>query len=581
MSDAKTDAVPFEKAETADPQRRNLALALLGALGGVGLLEACADGGGSGEIPQSAPVLPPEQLGHAQSAGTGAGSVVWFDKITDPTDIQVLKKVFGASANQVAVVQGYNAVGDGGGGIFWWDTSLSSGDDGGTIIVPIGSTTGRWRRLYSGPFNVRWFGAKGTDVSGNNDQPAFAAALAAIPNGGTVFVPNGIYRIQSPIVISAPDLVVDASAIKQVRLDVRIVGESTAVQIKAVYDAQQESVITMSGCAYCRVERLWLTSVGSSKAITAIYVHANQSNTIRNQIVDVKIGSGGGTISLEFEDGIQIASDVITDSQGTGDRNNEQHLIQNVHIDSCHGQGIHFVGCSMSNWNKIIGGSMYKCTRGIRCAGGNFVLFGMAFGVVDTVFNMAYLDESPNPLTPNYSVYLQRYPVLIVGARMESFTKIIDAPSVYGSKTVVRFVDLSCTGGEDPVVSFTSAPGGQLSFDGCTIGAGSPIKNINVSGTGVAGATILTITNSLMYVGNINLSNNAEGHFSGNDWVVGMNSPRVTTSTGATYTAIGEHGVITPKPTFGSDVPLCPPNTVPAAGQMYWDANAGRVLKIA
>jgi hypothetical protein len=65
------------------------------------------------------------------------------------------------------IVAGFFTSGDGGGGTFTWvDLSVSPllQDDAGIAIWPMPSTnplygTGYFKRMYSGPINVRWFGA--------------------------------------------------------------------------------------------------------------------------------------------------------------------------------------------------------------------------------------------------------------------------------------------------------------------------------------------------------------------------------------------------------------------------------------
>jgi hypothetical protein len=448
----------------------------------------------------------------------------------------------------VVFVLGYYADGDGGGGTFRWDGSSTTTDDGGLVIAPysnkptcttLQTSAGRWRRVYSGPLNVRWFGAKG-DLS-QNDQPAFAAALAAIPNGGTVFVPTGRYLINSPIIVSAPSIVVDGSTIPVVRSGVRIIGEGQSSEIHADYTSVQESIITLLGCYRCRVENLYLTGVTSGAHRTnctdAIYINANQGNTGRNELVNLRIGSAGGAgTDREFDVGVQIYSNP--------DANNELNVIQNVHIQSCRSQGIYLMACSNSNWNTIIGGSISYCENGIRCAGGNFVLFGTGFGAITTSMVNVYAVDDP-------SVYAQRYyPILLVGARAESVGKIIDTTGT--GQCFVRFVDLSCVTGGDPLVSFTLP--GFLSFDSCNIlglaGAGMNQHRtpINVSGTN----TMLTITNSRLEIDAVNLTNGAKAHLSGNLWVntSTLGGPRVT----GPHTAIGQHALpngTIPAPVFG------------------------------
>jgi hypothetical protein len=92
---------------------------------------------------------------------------------------------------QQALVAGYYAPGDGGGGQFYYDAAASEADNGGTILAPtVGA--GRWKRVYSGAVNVRWFGAKGDGV--NNETIAFENANAAVDN---ILVPTGTFLVDS------------------------------------------------------------------------------------------------------------------------------------------------------------------------------------------------------------------------------------------------------------------------------------------------------------------------------------------------------------------------------------------------
>jgi hypothetical protein len=112
-------------------------------------------------------------------------------------------------------VMGYYAAGDGGGGIFRWDsTDTTSTDNGGTIITPSGalSSSGRWKRVYEGEVNARWFGAH-PGQSATVNTAAFQAGIDWIqtdqtrnPSGGygsgTLFIPMGYYRVNGSITVS-------------------------------------------------------------------------------------------------------------------------------------------------------------------------------------------------------------------------------------------------------------------------------------------------------------------------------------------------------------------------------------------
>lgn len=131
------------------------------------------------------------------------GSVSWYDSITTIT-----ASGFSVPASDTLVgVDGYSSPGDRGGGLFWWNGSSTATADGGTIFQISGVATGRWFRLYSGPLNVHWFGAKGDGVTDDTSaiNGAIAAANATTVGGRTVFLPSGSYRVSaglSPVTAS-------------------------------------------------------------------------------------------------------------------------------------------------------------------------------------------------------------------------------------------------------------------------------------------------------------------------------------------------------------------------------------------
>jgi hypothetical protein len=106
-------------------------------------------------------------------------------------------------ANQVAIVSGYYNNGDGGGGEFYGVTGGTYTDDGGMTIVPGGGTaTTAWKRIVSGPINIKWFGAKGDGVK--DDTIAIQSAIniadtLASSTGYTVYAPSGDYKITATI----------------------------------------------------------------------------------------------------------------------------------------------------------------------------------------------------------------------------------------------------------------------------------------------------------------------------------------------------------------------------------------------
>ncbi len=103
--------------------------------------------------------------------------------------------------NTEFVVGGYDKLRDGGGGTFIWipvDTTVTPlpPEDLG-IIFWGADPNGYFMRIYSGPINVRWFGAKG-DADRyplHDDTTAVnrARASEAFANNGTLYFPKGTY----------------------------------------------------------------------------------------------------------------------------------------------------------------------------------------------------------------------------------------------------------------------------------------------------------------------------------------------------------------------------------------------------
>lgn len=96
-------------------------------------------------------------------------------------------------------LKGHTSVLDGGAGVFRVDAAdTTSADNGGTILVDVAGR--RWKREFSGAFNVRWFGAKGDNIA--DDSTSFANAISAIPAfGGEIFVPRGDYKLLSGLIL--------------------------------------------------------------------------------------------------------------------------------------------------------------------------------------------------------------------------------------------------------------------------------------------------------------------------------------------------------------------------------------------
>jgi hypothetical protein len=84
-------------------------------------------------------------------------------------------------------------------GVFYYDSKdVTSVDNGGTVIV---NGIKRFKRMYSGPLDARWFGMKGdwNGSTGTENSAAFKAAIAAAKKDEVLLIPAGQYYVNSSI----------------------------------------------------------------------------------------------------------------------------------------------------------------------------------------------------------------------------------------------------------------------------------------------------------------------------------------------------------------------------------------------
>ncbi|MEV4885286.1 hypothetical protein MRBLMN1_003822 [Chitinophaga ginsengisegetis] len=111
------------------------------------------------------------------------------------TNISLLETTAGTTANELCNLLGYYTPGDGGGGDFYWQPTNTTGDNRGTIIVVAGA--GRWLRVDTNLFNVKWFGAKGN--ASTDDTVAIQKCIDTAATGRTIYFPKGNYKVTAQI----------------------------------------------------------------------------------------------------------------------------------------------------------------------------------------------------------------------------------------------------------------------------------------------------------------------------------------------------------------------------------------------
>lgn len=237
-------------------------------------------------------------------------------------------------------VLGYYAKGDGGGGLFYWDSTSTETDNGGTIIQATGVSTGRWKRVFSGAVNVKWFGVF------SNTSINHTTTLQYIHDNYDMELDTGTYIIGELVLNSYRKIVGKGEALTILKWDTLISGTDKAV-IRASRSAvgvtpisaisrhkSNDYSIDATGCdyglyaRYCTNETKFdrITSTGANKSNIAIITSwfASYTNLTAKNGVDKGITISNG-LSGETGDGAVNAcyfENLRTHNNGTGNTYN-------------------------------------------------------------------------------------------------------------------------------------------------------------------------------------------------------------------------------------------------------------------
>ena len=179
-----------------------------------------------------------------------------------------------ADGHAAAIVFGYSTPGDGGGGQFYWQLDGTPfpyyRTDQGTVFR-VGDV-GCWIRLYSGPVNVRWFGAKGDGRTDDTDAINRAIETAENHTAPKFFPPDGPHFPAPPpatIYFPAGVYLVTGLALDEMNSGVTLIGEGP---LAAYHDPDlqpwgagsiirlntpAESLLKVAACNNFRVQNLW------------------------------------------------------------------------------------------------------------------------------------------------------------------------------------------------------------------------------------------------------------------------------------------------------------------------------------
>lgn len=181
--------------------RRDLLEALLGVAGAgtaMSLLQGCAVPAGD---PTNSDVLV------SQSALNASSTIVQVFETLAALRSEAIDGSTLSTSPRAAILLGRSAPGDGGGGVFLAVPGASGEDNGTTFVPTAANNSGAWRRIYSGPLDIRWFGAS---LTSSDNSPAIQGAInsaqdrARFPRGASIYVPTGDWVIQSQLTIKTP-----------------------------------------------------------------------------------------------------------------------------------------------------------------------------------------------------------------------------------------------------------------------------------------------------------------------------------------------------------------------------------------
>lgn len=331
-------------------------------------------------------------------------------------------------------------------------------------------------------YNVIGYGAVGNGAADDTTaiQDAIDACIAA--GGGTVFLPEGIYKVTSTLVIAdiAGLRLVGASCRASVIRPTTAVGANPVVQFVDHRD--------------CSVENLMIEGDGSNTTAcinshrdAAIPTYNSHHLTVR----DVRLGANSSN-NMDF--GIQTTCD------GGSDTNNDYHCYDNVEIANAA-----IAAYSFEHYNSlghdIINPTITQCPiafRNTSAGGGQFQLHGGSIGVVSDV-----LLELNGTIDSNHAWVLH-------GFNAEGVNRLLRATAAGGVHVLMGHFSFYGTTTPVDVVDFDGGATSYLEIDNAFILTGQPATTLQFSNT----AGKVRITNNVLGITDIVF--NGDLHWAGN-----------------------------------------------------------------
>jgi len=138
----------------------------------------------------------------AQSARTPNGGAAGATFVTQ--GVATIANLADLTARpEMVLLAGFHHAQDGGGGLFQWVEGDETPPDGALSIRPKEGPPGRFKRIMSGPVDVRWFGTRGDGVADDTEalQKAIDHSATDDLSGPALYIPGGKYRITAPLII--------------------------------------------------------------------------------------------------------------------------------------------------------------------------------------------------------------------------------------------------------------------------------------------------------------------------------------------------------------------------------------------
>lgn len=216
----------------------------------------------------------------------GDGVLVADNPVTGQTDVTILSGatsvlcaaltgLVGTVDKASITCDGRTVRGDGGGGQFVWDAASTTAVDNATVFGS--SPAGRWKRVYSGALDVRWFGAAGDGST--NDTTALQAAVGALTDGSSLYFPPGEYylgaRDQSGSDASK-QLILDGLTDITLHSDNAVISVQTTAQVGGyapiLFHLKDNKRITFSGTWHIKDRKTWSTYTSYGQGSTNVPV---------------------------------------------------------------------------------------------------------------------------------------------------------------------------------------------------------------------------------------------------------------------------------------------------------------------